>query len=136
MLKLRRTLGAMWELTRYERSQNFGWSVVSCQWSVAQKELGGDGGATAIDTGGDFGARAGGAGPDQRGRRISSGAKRRARRERERRLDEMREAQRVLAEEIRKLPPDGGEHVGLMREVLAASVELGKALGGHEARSP
>ena len=44
----------------------------------------------------------------------------------------MREAQRALAEEIRKLPPDGGEHVGFMGVVLAASVELGKALGGHE----
>ena len=78
----------------------------------------------------------GGAGPDQRGRKISSGAKRRARRERERRLDEMREAQRVLAEEIRKLPPGAGEQAGLMREVLAASAEVVKALGGHEARSP
>ena len=119
------------------------WSVVGRgQWSVVSGQLRQRKWAGAMLRGGRWlpagivgcGRRV--AGPDQRGRKISSGAKRRARRERERRLDEMREAQRALAEEIRKLPPEGGEHVGLMCEVLAASVELGKALGGHEARSP
>ena len=107
--------------------------VVSC---LKEEAGGGDVGVGAMTSGGDCGARAGVAGPDQRGRKISSGAKRRARREKEQRINELREAERLLAAEIRKLPPGAGEQAGLMREVLAASAEVVKALGGHEARSP
>ena len=67
---------------------------------------------------------------------MSSGEKRRARREKELRINELKEAERLLAEQIRKLPPEAAEHIGLMREVLAASAELGKALGAGGPRSP
>ena len=106
-------------------------SVVSCS-----ERSGGGVGGRAMASEGDPGARRAVADRARRGGKISSGAKRRARREKERRINELREAERLLAEEIQKLSPGAGEYAGLMREVLAASAELGKALGAGGPRSP
>ena len=54
----------------------------------------------------------------------------------ERILKEMSEAERMVEEEITLLPPEAVEEIELLKELLAASREERKRLGGHQPRSP